>query len=320
MQIIEVQNLKKSFRTTWRGPRCEALRGVSFAVREGTCFGILGRNGAGKTTTLKVLTGLLRPDAGEVALLGAPATDASARRRLGYLPENPYFHEHLTPREGLALLGELAGLRRGQVEDRADDLLRRVGLADASQRRLRGFSKGMRQRFGLAAALIADPRLLLLDEPLSGLDPGGRRLLKQIVREERQRGKTVVLCSHVLTDVEELCDEVAVFHEGTVVRSGAINELLNGEPTHFELAVADVPCELEQRMIQAAVRHHRSGSRLSLEFAGAQSGPDFAAQVHAAGGRVLSLVPERESLEEWFVRLTDTAVEPMESAPKELVV
>src|SRR5262249_24382915 len=151
---------------------------------------------------------------------------------------NPYFHEYLTPFEGLELYGRLCGLTRAEIRARASDLLERVGLADAAKRRLRGFSKGMRQRFGLAAALLHEPRLVVLDEPLSGLDPAGRMLVKELILEQRSAGRTVVLCSHVLADVQELCDRVVVLHKGEVVRSGTIAALLDSAPRSFELCAA----------------------------------------------------------------------------------
>ncbi len=303
--VLEVRQLRKGFKPGLLKPRVAALRGVSFAVGEGECFGLLGQNGAGKTTTIKIATGLLAADSGAAFLLGKPSGDASARRALGYLPENPYFHEHLTPREGLLTYGRLVGLDRATIAARAPALLERVGLGDAANRRLRGFSKGMRQRFGLAAALLHEPELLILDEPLTGLDPGGRRLVKELVLEQRRLGRSVVLCSHVLADVEELCDRVVVLHRGELVREGTIHELLDSAPRSFELCAQGVPEELRARIAAAATLFRASGGTVTACLPGADLGPAFAAQVHSAGGRLLSLVPDRESLEAWFVRFLD---------------
>src|SRR5688572_11308769 len=313
--VLEVSDLRKQFKPRLFKPRFEALRGVSFSVQQGECFGLLGQNGAGKTTTIKVATGLLKPDGGSATLLGKPCGDAAARRALGYLPENPYFHEHLTPAEGLATYGRLCGVDAATIAARAPALLARVGLADAVNRRLRGFSKGMRQRFGLAAALLHEPDLLLLDEPLTGLDPGGRRLVKELILEQRQRGATVVLCSHVLADVEELCDRVVVLHHGEVVRTGTIRELLSNAPRSYELVARGVAAPLQERIAAQALASHAQAETFTAKLPGDSLGPALAAEVHRAGGIVLSLTPERESLEEWFVRFVQAGDAPVEPLP-----
>ena len=302
--VVEVVDLHKSFRPHVFGPTVQALRGVSFEVREGECFGYLGQNGAGKTTTIKVATGLLKPDGGSATLLGKPCGDAAARRALGYLPENPYFYEHLTPVEALQFYGRLSGLSSRDVAARSASLLERVRLTDAADRRIRGFSKGMRQRFGLAAALIHEPALVMLDEPLNGLDPGGRQLVKELILEERQKGRTVFLCSHVLADVQELCDRVVVLHGGVVAREGTMHDLLDSQARSHELTIVGAPAELVATIRAAATAVREVEGVLTATLAGPDAGPDFAARVAAAGGRVLALVPERETLETWFVRLT----------------
>jgi ABC-2 type transport system ATP-binding protein len=201
--VLEVRGLVKGFRPSPFKPKNPALRGVSFAVTEGECFGLLGQNGAGKTTTIKIATGLLRADGGAAFLLGRESGDCSARRALGYLPENPYFHEHLTPHEGLSIYGRLCGMSAAQVKELAPAMLERVGLTDAATRRLRGFSKGMRQRFGLAAALLHDPELLILDEPYTALDSDGAALLDRELRALRD-GRALLLSTHDPARVEPL--------------------------------------------------------------------------------------------------------------------
>ncbi len=311
--VVQVQDLHKTFRPQAFGRPVHALRGVTFEVRRGECFGYLGQNGAGKTTTLKVLTGLMAPTRGTATLLGRPCGEPGVRRDLGYLPENPYFYEHLTPVEALEFYGRLSGLSAADVRARSSALLERVRLTDAKDRRIRGFSKGMRQRFGLAAALVAQPALLLLDEPLSGLDPAGRQLVKELIQEEIAKGATVFLCSHVLADVEELCDRVVVLHGGVVVREGAVHELVDAEPRSYELTADGLSDALRARVTEAATRTHVSGTTLTVRIDGPTRGPELAAEVHRGGGRVLALVPERETLETWFVRLiasTPTAAAP----------
>lgn len=302
--VVEVTDLHKTFRPQVFGKPVKALRGVTFRVREGECFGYLGQNGAGKTTTMKVLTGLMTPTEGSATLLGKPCGDEAARLELGYLPENPYFYEHLTPNEALQFYGRLSGLTAADIRARGPAILERVRLADAADRRIRGFSKGMRQRFGLAAALIHDPALLMLDEPLNGLDPGGRQLVKELILEERQRGRTVFLCSHVLADVEEVCDRVVVIHGGVVAREGTMHELLDAKAHSYELTAENVPETLATAIRGSATIFRVAAGVLTAKIPGPDGGPDFAAKVHAAGGRVLALVPERETLESWFVRLT----------------
>ena len=302
--VVEVNDLHKSFRPQVFGKPVQALRGVTFQVREGECFGYLGQNGAGKTTTMKVLTGLMTPTKGTVTLLGQPSGNEAARRELGYLPENPYFYEHLTPIEALQFYGRLSGLTAAEVKARTPALLERVRLSDAATRRIRGFSKGMRQRLGLAAALIHEPALVMLDEPLNGLDPSGRQLVKDLILEERQAGRTVFLCSHVLADVQELCDRVVVLHGGVVAREGTMHDLLDSRPHSFELTAENVPPELTAKIRATATLFRNAAGTLTARIPGAAAGPELAAAVFAAGGRVLALVPERETLESWFVRLT----------------
>lgn len=302
--VVEVEELHKTFRPEVFGKPVTALRGVSFHVDEGECFGYLGQNGAGKTTTLKVLTGLMSPTQGTVRMLGEPVGTPSVRRELGYLPENPYFYEHLTPIEALEFYGGLSGMSPEQVRTRAPELLERVRLTDAADRRIRGFSKGMRQRFGLAAALVADPQLLMLDEPLSGLDPAGRRLVKEIILEERERGRTVFLCSHVLADVQELCDRVVILHKGLVARDGTIHDLLESAPRSFEICATAVPDAMKTRIREVASLYREVGGTVTAHVPGAELGPRLAGELQKSGASLLSLIPERETLEAFFVRLT----------------
>jgi ABC-2 type transport system ATP-binding protein len=305
--VVEVVDLHKSFRPQVFGRIVQALKGVSFQVREGECFGYLGQNGAGKTTTMKVLTGLMTPTSGSATLLGRPCGDEAARRELGYLPENPYFYEHLTPVEALQFYGRLSGLSSRVVAERTPTLLDRVRLSDAADRPIRGFSKGMRQRFGLAAALVHEPALVMLDEPLNGLDPGGRQLVKDLILEERQKGRTVFLCSHVLADVQELCDRVVVIHGGVVAREGTMHDLLDSKPHSYELTAEHVPADVADAIRSAATLYRDAAGIVTAKLAGPDAGPELATRVASAGGRVVALVPERETLESWFVRLTSAS-------------
>jgi ABC-2 type transport system ATP-binding protein len=198
------------------------LVGLDLEVAENEVFGYVGANGAGKTTTIKSLVGLIQPDGGEAWICGAPAAEASARAGLGYAPENPYFYEYLTARETLDFYARLFAIDRSTRRKRAGELLERVGLAAAADRRVRQFSKGMVQRLGLAQALVNDPRVLILDEPMTGLDPVGRHDVRGLILELKARGKTVFFSSHILSDVEAVCDRAAILHDGRLVSCGRL--------------------------------------------------------------------------------------------------
>jgi|LSQX01.2.fsa_nt_gb ABC-2 type transport system ATP-binding protein len=225
-KMIEVVDLEKTFHIGFFRRKVEAVRSVSFHVEKGEVFGLLGPNGAGKTTTLKMMMGLIRMDRGRIQLLGQSAKSHHARESVGYLPENPYFHEYLTPRELLGFYGQLCGLSSAQISERRDQLIERVGLSHAATRPLRKFSKGMLQRIGIAQALIAKPSLLILDEPMSGLDPIGRKFVMDLMQELRDSGVTILFSSHILSDVERLCDRVVILNHGRKVSEGPLTELL----------------------------------------------------------------------------------------------
>ncbi len=226
--VFEVDNLSKIFRLGFFRKRIDAVRQVSFAVAPGEIFGLLGPNGAGKTTLIKTAMGLIQPSEGGVRLFGENSRRHRVRRRLGYLPENPYFHEYLTPGELLDFFGQLYGMPRARVRKRRDELIDLVGLADAAKRPLRKFSKGMLQRIGLAQALLAEPELLVLDEPMSGLDPIGRKFFVDLIAELNRGGTTILFSSHILSDVERLCNRVVILNEGRIAAQGQLDELLAG--------------------------------------------------------------------------------------------
>ena len=227
MAVVTVHELEKTFIKGLLRRRHVALRGASFSVEEGEIFGFLGPNGAGKTTTLKILMGLIQQDSGRAEIFGAPAGTPSTRARVGYLPESPYFYDHLTALELLDMVGALYGLDRPTRTRRAHELLEKVGIAHAARRALRTYSKGMLQRVGLAQAIIADPDLIVLDEPMTGLDPIGRREVRDMVIELRDQGKTVLLCTHVLADAVVMCDRVGIVVGGVVRDQGLLSDLLD---------------------------------------------------------------------------------------------
>ena len=246
-RVIEVKDLNKTFRIGFFRKKVEAVRGVTFHVEEGEVFGLLGPNGAGKTTTLKVMMGLIRPCAGSVEILGVDARRPAARREVGFLPENPYFHEYLNPRELLEFYGRLVGMSRSQIARRRDELIEKVGLKDAAKRPLRKFSKGMLQRVGLAQAMIAEPKILVLDEPMSGLDPIGRKFVTDLLLELNEKGTTILFSSHILSDVERLCRRVVILNKGRKVAEGTIEDLIDEEEgdTTFESLFVRKALELE---------------------------------------------------------------------------
>ncbi len=305
---VRVEGLRKSYRSGFWRRRAETLRGISFSVPRGRTVGYLGANGAGKTTTLKILVGLLEADAGTAEVLGMSVADPSCRRRVGFLPENPYFYEHLTAREALRFYGGLSRMEPSAVEARAMPLLEKVGLAEAADRRLSEYSKGMRQRLGVAQALLHDPELLILDEPMSGLDPFGRLLVKDLMLEERARGKTIFFSSHILADVEEVCDFAVIIAAGTVTASGSVQDLLGRGVIEYEVAVRGAGPEALERLAPGRVRDLRhEGTLCRARIPGTVDPAEIQKSIAAAGGVVLELVPRRETLEGLFVRTGGTA-------------
>lgn len=234
--VIEASGLRKTFRDFWRRPRVEAVRGIELTVRRGEIFGLLGPNGSGKSTTIKLLLGLLHPTAGQIRVLGLPPNDVSAKARIGYLPEVSHLHAFLTPRETLHYYGQLCGLDRATCHGRTEALLAMADLQAAANRQVGQFSKGMARRVGLAQALIGNPDLLVFDEPTSGLDPVACREVKDLVRSLSEAGKSVLMTSHLLADVEDVCDRVAILHAGEVRAEGRLEDLLRRRATvRFEV-------------------------------------------------------------------------------------
>ena len=297
---VDIRGLSKSYRIGHlRGRRRQALRDLSLQVPRGVVFGCLGPNGSGKSTTLKLLLGLLFPDSGSATILGQPLGARAARQSLGYLPENPYFYDYLTPNEYLDYAGRLFGLPPGARKDRARELLDLVGLAQAADVHMRRFSKGMLQRLGLAQALVNRPELVFLDEPMSGLDPLGRRSVREIILRLKAEGSTVFFSTHILSDAETLCDEVAVLRGGSVVAKGRLDQILSLDVTHMEVLVSGLGAQ-EVSGLPAGVEIFRTmGERLVLHVPEKELG-SLVVAVEQRGGRVLSVLPVRQSLEDYF--------------------
>jgi ABC-2 type transport system ATP-binding protein len=316
---IDVRDLKKTYRTPFTRKKVEALRGVTFSVERGHIFGFVGPNGAGKTTTIRTLMGLIRPSAGSATLLGHPLGSRDARARIGFLPESPYFYDYLTVAELCDLAGRLFGLAPAVRKKRADELIEKVGLSRARGQSLKKFSKGMLQRAGLAQALINDPELVVLDEPMSGLDPLGRKEVRDLILELRDQGKTVFFSTHILSDVEAITDRVAIVARGQLQSLGTPGELVSRSLLGVDVivklassAAADGPIP---QLTQGATRVRRVGEELSLTFSADTDIDAWIARAHAAGARVLQIAPRHETLEDLFVRQVANAERPTASKP-----
>jgi len=297
---LVTRGLSKSYRVGHiRQSRRPALHDLDLEVRPGEILGYVGPNGSGKTTTLKLLTGLLAPDRGGAWVFGHPLADRAWRHRVGYLPEHPYLYDYLTPSEYLDYVGRLFGLPAARRRDRTRELLALVGLEQAADVAMRRFSKGMVQRAGLAQALVNDPELLLLDEPMSGLDPLGRRLVRNLILDQRGAGKTVLFSTHILSDAETLCDRVAVLRSGRLVRVGALGEMLRLDMTHMEVLTVEPEAGLPP--LDGESRREAVGDRIRLEVEEKSLGRAIAG-IESVGGRILGVQPVRQSLEDYFYR------------------
>lgn len=224
---VRIENLTKIFPVPLRRQRVTAVRNISFEVRPGEVYGLLGPNGSGKSTTLKILLGLVTPNQGRAMIFGQDSRDYHSRRDVGFLPENPYFYKFLTAAETLRFYGKVCGMGGAALNKRIDELIHLVGLEDARDRRIGGFSKGMLQRIGLAQALIQDSRLVVLDEPTAGVDPAGSHQIRDLILDLKKRGKTVLLTSHLLEQVQEICDRVGIMARGEMIREGALADLVS---------------------------------------------------------------------------------------------
>ncbi|MDX6500388.1 MAG: type transport system ATP-binding protein [Blastocatellia bacterium] len=301
--VIEIDNLTKDYETGfWRKRKVRALDGLTLTVESGQILGFLGANGAGKTTTLKLLMRLIYPTGGAARILGRDINDVAMHARIGYLPENPYFYDYLTAREFLNYCGELFGLNRADRERRTKELLTLVNLETKGwDRQLRKFSKGMLQRVGLAQALVNDPEIVFLDEPMSGLDPVGRREVRDLIASLRTEGKTVFMCSHILSDIEVLCDSVAILKHGRLAHAGSLAELRAGETNSFEVIATGADSEVLKQRLGAGARVTTTASGLRIEVANEGEVDAVISALRQSQGKLVSMQPVRQSLEELFL-------------------
>jgi ABC-2 type transport system ATP-binding protein len=302
MPIIEINNLTKDYEVGfWRKRKVRALDDLSLKVEPRQIFGFLGANGAGKTTTLKLLMRLIFPTAGRASILGQDIGDISMHQRIGYLPENPYFYDYLTPREFLDYCGQLFDLDSATRKRRAQELLSRVNLDQKSwDRQLRKLSKGMLQRVGLAQALVNDPEIVFLDEPMSGLDPVGRREVRDLIATLRTEGKTVFMCSHILSDIEVLCDNVAILKQGRLAHAGSLDELRAQESSGFEIIVTNTGPGLFMLWLpEASLSQTANGLR--IEVHDEREIDRVMETLRDSNGKLVSINPIKQSLEDLFV-------------------
>ncbi len=297
--VIQTQNLGKTYRTGfWLAQKIRSLTAVDLDVYQGETFGLLGQNGAGKTTLLKTLLGIVRPTQGKATLLGKPLGDRNVKKRIGYLPENPYFYDYLTGWEILEFTGGLFEISRSVQKSRIPELLELVGLSmkDAKKKQLRRYSKGMLQRIGLAQALINDPELVFLDEPMSGLDPLGRYQMRETILSLKRQGKTIFFNSHILSDVEKVCDRVAILDKGELICEGSMDKLLGDVRAYVVKVKGGNPEILQQRL---ANLHFQDGLWVGVLKGEVQ---DFIASLRLIQAQLISLTLARPTLEEFFIK------------------
>jgi ABC-2 type transport system ATP-binding protein len=302
--VISTCNLSKTFRIGfWKTKTLTALNSVNLEVHRNEIFGYLGPNGAGKSTTLKILMALIYPSAGNAEILGKPVTDVSTRQRIGYLPENPYFYEHLSAEEFLGYYAGLFDYSPREVRERVVRYLKVTDIYYARRLQLGKFSKGMIQRVGIAQALINDPEVVFLDEPMSGLDPIGRREVRDLILKLKAEGRTVFFSSHILNDIETLCDKVAVLNRGRLVGAGLLRDLISKEVSHQEIIVDGTDINLLRRALGPQLTMSQVGTTVKIEVEAEAAMTPIVTGIEQIGGRVVSVNPVRQTMEDYFIKV-----------------
>jgi len=302
-EALKITDLHKSFKTGFLLKKKKILKGISLEVEQGEIFGYLGPNGAGKTTTIKCLLGLIFPEKGEISILGQPYLSLSAKERIGFLPENPYFYDYLTASEFLQFYSQLFQKMKDGGRDRIEGLLRLVGLEKSSHLQLRKFSRGMLQRIGLAQALINEPSIVFLDEPLGGLDPLGRKEIRDVIIRLRDEGKTVFLSSHILQDIEVICDRVAIIVNGQILNSGRLQDLISEKVLFTEVILSGLK---EEQLRGFSESLTSSGDKLFLKITDESKLEEVLRLVHSQKGKIHSFIPRTETLEDLFMEVVKT--------------
>jgi ABC-2 type transport system ATP-binding protein len=299
MNALEIKGLKKSFRSNFLIQTYRILKGIDLHAETGEIYGFLGPNGAGKTTTIKCILGLITPDSGEILINGSPAISPKIRNILGFLPENPYFYDYLNAEELLRFNGQLFSLSRAEIRDRTRKLLKRVGLEGQEGLLLKRYSKGMTQRIGLAQALIGDPEFLILDEPFSGLDPIGRKELRDIILALKDEGKTIFFSSHILQDAEMIVDRVGIILDGRIIREGKLHEMISHGVQYHE-----VVCTQIDEKVLAGIHPEfvRKDDRFTLKVKLPGGIDTIIGSILREGGKIDSVTPVKMTLEEIFLR------------------
>ena len=300
--VIKTENLTKTFKVGFRGKSFAALKGLNLEVNNGEIFGFLGPNGAGKTTTIKILMGLIYPTAGKAWILDKEVGDVEIKNRIGFLPEQPYFYDYLTSTEFLRFYGQLFGLDGDELRARMKNLLALVGLEDAADIQLRKFSKGMLQRIGIAQAVINQPDLIVLDEPMSGLDPIGRKEIRDIILRLKDDGKSVFFSTHIIPDVEMICDRVGILMKGELVNVGRLDEIMDARVKYVEIIARNVSKDMLAHIAAMDSSVHEAWDHVSIKVKDENMTDVILQLVRDGKGRVVSVVPQRETLEEYFMK------------------
>jgi len=302
LNIIEIKNLSKEFRVGFIMKKIAALTDLNLSVEEGEIFGFIGPNGAGKTTTVKILTGLIYPTSGKAWIFGRDIRDVNIKRDIGFLPENPYFYDYLTAREFLNFYARLFSINKREIIARIDTLLDMVDLLKYKNVQLRRFSKGMLQRIGIAQALINDPKLVILDEPMSGLDPIGRTMIRDIILRMKDQGKTVFFSSHILSDVEMICDRVGMLFNGRLKDIGKLDTLLSTRVKSIEISASlmdDIYMESIKRLAANCIL---MDEKLFVVVNNETQKDEVLKIIEKGNGQLISLIPRRETLEDLFLK------------------
>jgi len=300
--LIEVSGLRKQYRSSFRKPKIIALDGIDFQVKEGELFGLLGPNGAGKTTTVKILLGLTHATAGTATVCGLPVHNPESRRRVGYLPEGHKIPNYLTARQALSIFGRMSGMSSADIAKRIPHLLDQVRMTQWADVRIRKFSKGMTQRLGLACAMVHAPQVLLLDEPTDGVDPVGRREIRDILRAEADRGTAVLLNSHLLSEIERTCDRVAVLRDGKVAAFGSVQDLTQ-KTAQYKMVASPIDEALVASFRETGAGVQRVNGHMVLSVADVQHLNALVDRLRSQGGVLSELTPVRSTLEDVFVDL-----------------
>ena len=297
--MLEIKDVRQSFRAGFWLNRIEVLKGITFGVDQGSIFGFLGPNGAGKTTLIHLMTGMKRPTVGAITLGGAHTYEPRARAKIGYLPERPYFHDFLTGEELLVYFGRLSGLPRAEVLSRTAKVLESVGMSAARHVELRKYSKGMLQRIGIAQAVLHDPEFLILDEPMSGLDPIGRKEIRELILQLSREGRTIFFSTHVIPDVEAICDHVAILRKGELMESGKITDFLKHEKPSVQVEFSEVdPGKVLPTNLMPTVRRIPEGIQIAIPAD--ENLDSILRAILDQKGRIHSVNPIRPNLEERF--------------------